>query len=99
MALVAVAALLGAVAGPVAYAITIDMGGRHVTSVFSVMNMAGNIGAAAFPVAIGMLIEWKGRWEWVPLVVAGIYVAGGACWLLLDPTGTVFDRRMRNADE
>src|SRR5262249_58856275 len=39
----------GAVGGPCAYAITIDMGGRHVAIVFSLMNMAGNVGAGGFP--------------------------------------------------
>ena len=88
--LIAAAAFFGAVAGPIAYAITIDMGGRHVATVFSVMNMAGNIGAAAFPVVVGSLVERTGRWEWIPLLVAGIYVAGAVCWLFLNPNGTVF---------
>jgi MFS transporter, ACS family, D-galactonate transporter len=90
--LIAAAALFGAIAGPVAYAITIDMGGRHVPTVFSIMNMSGNIGAAAFPVVVGILVERTGRWEWVPAFVAGIYVVGSLGWMLLDTNGTVFDR-------
>jgi hypothetical protein len=34
-------------AGPCAYSITIDMGGKHTAAVFSTMNMLGNIGAIA----------------------------------------------------
>ncbi len=34
--------------GVSAYTITMDMGGRHVATVFSVMNMCGNVGAALF---------------------------------------------------
>jgi MFS transporter, ACS family, D-galactonate transporter len=85
------AAFLGAVAGPVAYAITIDMGGSHVATVFSVMNMAGNIGAAMFPIGVGYLVNLTGQWEHVLPVVVAIYVAGGVCWLLLNPNGTVFN--------
>jgi ACS family D-galactonate transporter-like MFS transporter len=89
------AAFLGAVAGPVAYAITIDMGGSHVATVFSIMNMAGNIGAALFPIGVGYLVKATGQWEHVlPLVVA-IYFLGGICWLLLNPNGTVFDHDAR----
>ena len=89
--LIAVAAFFGAIAGPVAYAITIDMGGRHVPTVFSIMNMSGNIGAAAFPVVVGTLVERTGNWDWVPAFVAGIYLVGTVCWVLLDTRGTVFD--------
>jgi len=89
--LIAIAAFFGAIAGPVAYAITIDMGGRHVPTVFSIMNMSGNIGAAAFPVVVGMLVERTGNWDWIPAFVAGIYVVGTVCWILLDTRGTVFD--------
>ena len=89
--LIAAAAFFGAIAGPVAYAITIDMGGRHVAPVFSIMNMSGNIGAAAFPVVVGMLVERTGRWEWVPAFVAGIYVVGSVFWMFLNTSGTVFD--------
>ena len=91
--LITAAAFFGAIAGPVAYAVTIDMGGRHVPTVFSIMNMSGNIGAAAFPVVVGILVEWTKRWDWIPAFVAGIYVAGSIFWFALDTSGTVFDRR------
>lgn len=85
------AAFLGAVAGPVAYAITIDMGGSHVATVFSIMNMSGNIGAAAFPIGVGYMVAATEKWEHVLPLVVVIYILGGVCWLLLNPNGTVFD--------
>ncbi|MES1213480.1 MAG: MFS transporter, partial [Singulisphaera sp.] len=91
------AAFFGAIAGPTAYAITIDMGGAHVPTVFSIMNMGGNIGAALFPVVVGTLIEWTHRWDWIPAFVAGIYLAGSVLWLALDTSGTVFDQRPAQA--
>jgi len=89
------AAFLGAVAGPVAYAITIDMGSRHVPTVFGIMNMSGNIGAAAFPIGVGYLVEATGHWEHVLPLVVTIYVLGGICWLLLNPNGTIFDHKAK----
>ncbi len=86
------AAFFGAIAGPTTYAITIDMGGRHVPTVFSIMNMSGNVGATVFPIVVGTLIQWSGRWDWIPAFVAGIYIAGSIFWFALDTRGTVFDR-------
>ncbi len=96
--LIAAAAFFGAIAGPITYAVTIDMGGRHVPTVFSIMNMSGNIGAAAFPVVVGILVEWTKRWDWIPAFVAGIYVAGSIFWFALDTSGTVFDQRPARAN-
>jgi MFS family permease len=87
------AAFFGSIAGPAAYAITIDMGGRHVPTVFSIMNMGGNIGATVFPIVVGTLIEWTGSWTWIPAFVAGIYIAGALFWLGLNTRGTVFDQK------
>jgi len=87
---IAAAAFLGAVAGPVAYAITIDMGGNHVPTVFSIMNMSGNIGAASFPILVPYVVKLRGNWSDVLVLVAGIYALGGLCWLALNPSGTVF---------
>ena len=92
--LITAAAFFGSIAGPVAYAITIDMGGRHVPTVFSIMNMSGNIGAAAFPVVVGILVEWTEAGIGFPAFVAGIYVAGSMFWFALDTSGTVFDREV-----
>src|SRR5206468_8896248 len=39
-------------ASPCAYAMTIDMGGSHVATVNATMNMMGNFGALAFPIAV-----------------------------------------------
>ncbi len=92
--LIAGAAFFGAIPGPIVYALTIDMGGRHVAPVFSIMNMAGNIGAFAFPIVVGWLVEDELLpWQNLPLFMAGIYWLGTLCWLALDPRGTVFDNR------
>jgi nitrate/nitrite transporter NarK len=77
--------------GSCAYSITIDMGGRHVATVFSMMNMAGNLGAMVFPLVIPPLVRLSG-WNSVLLVFIGIYLAAALCWMLLNPDGTIFER-------
>lgn len=71
-----------------AYTVTMDIGGQHVPIVFSIMNMAGNLGAAACPVAVGYLAEWQG-WDQVLFFFAGIYFIAGVCWSCLDTSQRV----------
>lgn len=91
-------------AGPCAYAITIDMGGKHITSVFATMNMMGNFGAGLFPVIVPLMRDWiKARptvleslgndsWNAVLILVALLHLVAALCWTQLRITGTVFDR-------
>ena len=81
-----------ALGGVSAYAITIDMGGEHVGTVFSLMNMCGNIGASVCPICIAWIVERTGHWDPVLFVFAAIYVAAAVSWLLLNPNGTGLDR-------
>lgn len=82
-----------AISGPCAYAITIDMGGRHVTNVFSTMNMWGNIGAWLFPLLVPKLVKHTDSWESVLFLFAGIYLAAAFAWMLFDPNRTIFEKQ------
>jgi ACS family glucarate transporter-like MFS transporter len=84
-------------AGPCAYAITIDMGGKHIAPVFSTMNMSGNVGALLFPVVIPWLVGLWGNWDVVLPFFAAIHLASAVCWLCLNPNGTIFDCRADTA--
>ncbi len=84
VALISCGSFAAAFAGPCAYAITIDLGGRHVSSVFAFMNMCGNIGATLFPLAVPPLVKAVGSWDSVLFLFAGIYVAAAMCWVLFD---------------
>jgi MFS family permease len=88
---ISVGSLCASVGGPVAYAITIDMGGPHVATVFSTMNMSGNVGAAAFPVVAGWIVKTSGAWDVVLFIFAGLYVVAAICWLPVRARGTIFD--------
>lgn len=77
-------ALLAAMAGPCALAATIDIGGDHVPQVYGLMNMTGNLAAAACPVLIAELFEWTANWTIVLLVFSAIYLIGAICWAMVD---------------
>ena len=81
-------------ASPCAYAMTIDMGGSHVATVNATMNMMGNFGALAFPIAVPLLLERFGNWDAVLVVFGALYVMGALFWLLLKPEGTIVDQAM-----
>ena len=89
---IAAGSLCSAFAGPAAYTITIDMGGKHVAPVFSTMNMAGNIGAAVFPFLVPPLVAVTGSWDLVLFLFAGIYVAAALCWMPFNAEGTIVER-------
>lgn len=95
--LIAIGAFFIGTAGPAGYTITIDMGGSHVATLFSTMNMFGNLGALAFPIVVGAIINWTGNWDYVLLLFGALYLASAFCWWKLKPNGTVFDQ-IPNAD-
>jgi MFS family permease len=95
--LIGTAAYCGSMAGACAYAITIDMGGRHVAPVFSTMNMAGNVGAMLFPVLIPWLVGEDRDWDLVLYVFAAIHLVAAACWTFLNPEGTIVPEKEARA--
>jgi MFS family permease len=89
-------AFCAALAGPSSYATTIDMGGKNVATIFGTMNMAGNAGAAVFPVIVPMLEKSAGGWDLVLFVFGGVYLIAAIFWLLLNPVGTFAERSLLN---
>src|SRR5262245_61328426 len=83
----AFAAAFGGVSG---YTVAIEFGGTRVATVFSVMNMCGNIGAALFPAAVGTLIDTTGDWNLVLYLFAGILAIDALFWALLNPRHPLF---------
>ncbi|MCA9084462.1 MAG: MFS transporter [Planctomycetaceae bacterium] len=82
--LLTIGAFFAALAGPCAFSASMDIGGDYVPQVFGLMNMTGNLAAAACPVFIGYLFRMTTNWGLVLLVFAGIYGVGAICWLLVD---------------
>ncbi len=90
MALISVGTFFAGLSGSCGYTVTIDKGGQHVAPIFGMMNMAGNLGAALFPVIVGAMFDLQ-FYDPVLILMACIYVAAALCWMLLNPNGTVFD--------
>jgi len=93
--IISAGSFFAAVAGPCGYTITIDMGGEHVPTVNSVMNMCGNIGAMLFPLAVPWLLRATGGWNAVLLSFGALYIAAALCWWGLKPEGNVFTQSLR----
>ncbi len=91
---IATGSFCAAFGGPCAYAITMDMGGRNVAIVFSIMNAVGSVGAFSFPKVVPRIVD-ASNWNVVLVMFAGIYVAAAICWLAFDSRGTIVP--LRNA--
>lgn len=90
IALIAVGAFCATFGGVSGYTVAISFGGRRVATVFSTMNMFGNLGAALFPVTAGWLVAKTGDWNLILFLFAGIMAIDAVCWALLNPQGTLF---------
>jgi nitrate/nitrite transporter NarK len=83
-------ASFGGVAG---YTVAIELGGRRIGIVFSLMNMAGNFGGAIVNYAAGALTQRTQSWDAALFVVAAIFAVDAVCWALLNPRGTLFEEK------
>lgn len=81
-----VGSFAAAMCGAIGYAATMHVGGARVATAFGIMNMCGNFGAALFPVVAAALRTATGDWHLVLGLLAGIYLAAAACWMLIDPS-------------
>ncbi|MDG3002633.1 MFS transporter [Paludisphaera mucosa] len=77
-------AFSAALAGPCAYALTMDLGGRDTPQVFGIMNTAGAVGSILFPILVPRLVQLTGSWDAVLAFFAAIHIVAGACWLIFD---------------
>jgi nitrate/nitrite transporter NarK len=82
---------------PGAWGACMDVGGRYAGTLSGTMNMAGNLGGALCPVAIGYLLTWtNNNWDLTFYISAAIYFMGSIFWWLMDPV-TPLDPRDRVA--
>ncbi|SIO20907.1 MFS transporter, ACS family, glucarate transporter [Singulisphaera sp. GP187] len=79
-----IGAFAAALAGPCAYALTMDLGGRNTPQVFGIMNTSGAIGSILFPIIVPKLVVITGSWDAVLTFFAAIHIVAGACWLIFD---------------
>jgi len=80
-----------AVANPCVSTVMMHVGGSHVATVSGVMNMCGNLGAAAFPVLVPWLLTNAGGWDAVLIGFTALYVCAAVFWLLLKTKHNMFN--------
>jgi len=84
---------------PTVWGTCTDLGGRWSATVFSIINTAGTISGIIMPIVFGTLLDLNtikhdvagtlvSRTNWDPLflLLAGMYLASGIFWLLIDCT-------------
>jgi nitrate/nitrite transporter NarK len=91
IAVFSLGAFIAAFGGVSGYTVTIEFGGKHVATVFSLMNMSGNFGAAIAQYLAGSLKEHTGSWNTALFMFAGIFALDAVCWALLNPPGPLFE--------
>ena len=80
------AAGLAALGVSPAWAVCLDIGGRHAGVVSGAMNTFGNLGGTLSPVVIGLCLQRWDSWNASLGTVALLYLVAAACWLAIDPT-------------
>ena len=75
---------------PVSWRTAMDVGGKSAGTVSGSMNMAGQIGGAVGPVAVGYILQYMNHtWTLTFAISAAIYALGGLCWMWIDPVSPV----------
>jgi ACS family glucarate transporter-like MFS transporter len=83
--LLAGAAGLAALGVSPAWAVCLEIGGRHAGVVSGGMNTFGNLGGALSPIVVGLCLQASDSWT-IPLIsVAAGYLVAAVCWLSIDP--------------
>ncbi|MFN9721575.1 MAG: MFS transporter [Planctomycetota bacterium] len=99
IALISLGAFCATFGGVSGYTVAISFGGRHVATVFSTMNMFGNLGAALFPVTAGWLVARTDNWNLILFLFAAVMAIDAMCWALLNPRGTLFGDHHETEDQ
>ena len=84
---------------PTTWGACTDLAGKFSATVFSIINTAGTIGGVVMPIVFGVILDWfttksiidgaeHAVTNWGPLFIllSAMYLASGACWLLVDCT-------------
>src|SRR5215472_6692627 len=89
--LLAAAAGLAALGVSPAWAVCLEIGGRHAGVVSGAMNTFGNLGGTLSPLVVGWCLQRWGSWNVSLVSIAACYVLAALCWLVIDPTRPIED--------
>ena len=63
-----------------------DIGGKYAGTVSGSMNMMGNLGGMAGPLAVGLILQYTNRdWQLAFAISSIVYCLGAFCWMWIDP--------------
>ncbi len=72
-----------------AWAVCLEIGGRHAGVVSGAMNTFGNLGGTLSPLIVGFCLQAWNSWAASLITVAALYLIAAACWLVIDPTDPI----------
>ncbi len=79
---------------PGAWGACMDVGGKYAGTLSGSMNMMGNFGSLASPIAIGYILKFtNNNWTLCLYSVVAAYLLGTLCWPLMDPVTPLEERR------
>lgn len=90
IAVISLGAFCATFGGVSGYTVAIEFGGKQAGTVFSTMNMCGNIGAMLFPVTAGWMVDQTGNWNLILYFFAAIMAVDAVCWAILNPKEPLF---------
>ncbi len=83
---------------PGAWGACMDVGGKYAGTLSGSMNMMGNFGSLASPIAMGYILKYTGNdWTWCLYSVAAAYLLGTLCWPFMDPVTPLEQQGKRRA--
>ncbi len=86
MVIMGLASFSNDLAMPGSWGACMDVGGKYAGTLSGMMNMAGNLGGALSPVAIGYILrETNNNWTITFYASAAVYFAGAFLWRFIDP--------------
>jgi MFS family permease len=74
-----------------AWGTCIEIGRNHAGVVGAVMNTSGQIASLITPLIVGYSVQWFNNWDFPIYMLAGMFLMGAVCWLLIDPYKPVFE--------
>jgi sugar phosphate permease len=90
IAIISLGAFCATFGGVSGYTVAIEFGGKQAATVFSMMNMCGNIGAMLFPITAGWMVDLTGNWNLILYFFAAIMAIDAVCWAVLNPKEPLF---------